>query len=108
MVDASPIVRLPRSFVEELRNRRRPDQTLLVIDEDGVAIETRESRAAMLKVAGCYALARAIRQMPVPTGSVLVFVDLERGTNIRTLRLDSLDLYAVEDGADLPSCLKVN
>jgi hypothetical protein len=83
-----PDIYIPLDTQAELRSalgRNHPSDVIAVYDPDGWHLESRDSRAQLLRRAGVHDLARRVSSAIVPSGHVLVLADLEQGTNVTTL-----------------------
>lgn len=77
---------------------RHIEGTVLVVADGCIEVEDRDQRAALLRRAGVYAVARAIRRIAVPAGHICVYTDSERGTGLCTVALAELLALAEDVG----------
>lgn len=85
--------------------RNHPHAIVAVFTDDGWHLETRDSRAQMLRRGGVYELARKISSAIVPRGQVLVLVDCEGATHVTTLPTATV-FGEDEKPAQQPACLR--
>ena len=102
---ASSSLTLPPEAASAIRSAlvgRNPTDLVLVLAPEGWELETRDSRAAVLRRAGVYSLARQVRRTPVPDGHLLILADLETGTGLLARPLAELLRMADVEPCEAP------